>query len=87
LNPDQVEEVVVYRTISDCVPIENTDVYVFTSPSNFQGFISCNERPKGKLIAWGTSTRASMEQAHCIPAFTLERSELSELISLLHNEL
>lgn len=87
LDPKQVQEVVVYRTLSDCHPIESSDVYVFTSPSNFDGFIACNPLPDGKLIAWGTTTHSAMEQAHCIPTITLERSELSELIRLLHNEL
>ena len=57
LDPSQREEVVIYKTSIKSQLVTECDAYVFTSPSNFEGFLIENVVPQNsKLIAWGEST-------------------------------
>lgn len=80
---DQVEAVIAYSTKSSPLAIPKQDVYIFSSPSNVESFLQCNEAPNGIIIAWGKSTE-NVLKAHSIhPNVTLLRSEESELIVAL----
>jgi len=83
LDESSFEEVVVYDTISDCKSIESCDAYVFTSPSNYSAFLECNTKPNGRIIAWGETTRISIEQSNQEVTKTLEYSSIEELIAYL----
>jgi len=83
LNPNQVIEVPVYHTDFNCCKIPDCDVYIFTSPSNFESFQTCNGSPKGKLIAWGNTTRKAIEKQNLNVDLSLEKSDLKELINQL----
>lgn len=80
---DQLLEVIVYKTVSDCKTIPACETYVFTSPSNFESFISCNNPPQGEVIAWGDTTRKCIELHGQTVDKTLEKADLKELIVLL----
>jgi uroporphyrinogen-III synthase len=84
LPEKQVEELIVYRTISACQNVGEQDVYVFTSPSNFHAFNECNTIPSNaKVIAWGKTTENALIKAGIRPAYTLESSTEEELIAVL----
>lgn len=85
INPNQVIEVPVYHTDFNCSKIPDCDLYIFTSPSNFESFQTCNEPPKGKLIAWGNTTRKAIEKQNLIVDLSLEKSDLKELIDRLQH--
>ena len=71
---------VVYRTLLNCKPVDNSDVYVFTSPSNAESFLQCNPTPEGKIIAWGETTKQFLLQKEIPPFTKLETSTIGELI-------
>ena len=82
---EQLHDVVVYHT--EIVPqqLEKTaEMLVFTSPSNFSGYISENEiLPTQKIIAWGKTTAEKIIQSGRTPDFTLKNATESELIAWL----
>ena len=82
-TPKQCFEVVVYATISACKIIPKCATYIFTSPSNFNSFLKCNETPHGKIIAWGETTRKEILKNGINADYTLINSNLAELYSLL----
>ncbi len=84
---NQKEEKVVYQTLTDCRPLDDCDCYIFTSPSNVESFLSCNSKPEGKIIAWGTTTQKAMIESKLFADYTLEQSTEEELIRLLKSEL
>ncbi len=58
---EQRAEVIVYRTLISSMEIPACDVYVFTSPSNADGFFQSNVLPSGvRIIAWGKSTHRAL---------------------------
>lgn len=79
----QLAEVVVYKTISDCKRIPECETYIFSSPSNFESFLTCNEMPKGKIIAWGETTAETITSNGYQVFSVLKKSEMKELIALL----
>lgn len=82
---EQLFDVMVYHT--EIVPkqlAKTAEVLVFTSPSNFSGYISKNEiLPTQKIIAWGKTTAEKMMQSGRTPDFTLKNSSEIELIAWL----
>lgn len=80
---EQLFEAVVYKTISDCKIISACNTYIFTSPSNFESFLTCNALPKGKIIAWGETTKKCIELKGLSVYTTLEKADLKELITVL----
>jgi uroporphyrinogen-III synthase len=85
LDPQQCIEATVYTTLPDCKPIPESSVYVFSSPSNLDSFLECNEAPQGKIIAWGETTRRSAEKKGLNVHSTLSNSDDAELISILRS--
>ncbi len=66
LNPEQVINVVAYRTILDPAKIDRCGTYVFTSPSNVRAFLEANSAEdfaninKVHFISLGRSTQKAL---------------------------
>lgn len=80
---DQLIEVPVYTTLPNCEDIPSCTSYIFTSPSNFESFIICNSNINGDIIAWGETTRSCIESHGYQVKFSLENSDLNELLDYL----
>jgi uroporphyrinogen-III synthase len=77
---DQKTEIIVYRTNSIPKPISPCDLYIFSSPSNVTAFLENNELPRSaKCIAWGSSTRKSLEAQQIAVFHHLNTGTLYEL--------
>jgi uroporphyrinogen-III synthase len=83
LPSSQCIEPIVYKTVSDCEVIPICETYIFTSPSNVDSFLTCNEPPQGKVIAWGETTKKCIEEKSITVSNTLQTSGMEELIKLL----
>ena len=83
LPSSQCIEPIVYKTVSDCKVITDCNTYIFTSPSNVDSFLICNESPLGKIIAWGETTKKHIEAKGITVSNTLQKAEVGELIKLL----
>jgi uroporphyrinogen-III synthase len=83
LSTGQVEEVVVYRTIAKSVDVSACDVYVFTSPSSVDAFLLLNEKPIGKVIAWGDTTAARMNVLGIEVLKVLKTASEEELVEVI----
>lgn len=72
----------IYKTIITPELIaEVYDCYVFTSPSNLDGFLSLNRlHSTSKVIAWGKTTEKALLNNNITPIYTLENSSEKELI-------
>ena len=76
-------EVVVYKTTINPLEIPPCSLYVFTSPSNVDGFLKSNSLPDGaRIISWGRSTERFLLEIG-IKSEVLSDSTLDSLISLL----
>ena len=85
---NQTHSVVVYSTKINAHPVEESDVYVFTSPSNVEGFFKENSIPKeAMVIAWGESTSEALISRSVTIDHTLERSSMEELADYLNTHL
>jgi uroporphyrinogen-III synthase len=82
---DQVEEIHVYRTISKCTDIQPCDIWVFTSPSNVNSFLSCNPAPQGTIIAWGATTEKALNEHGITVSQTMEVANETELVAILNS--
>ncbi len=84
LPEHQKKEVVVYETELAGRIIEPCDIYVFTSPSNVEGFLIENQVPSGAItIAWGSTTEQALMSSEITVNHTLKKSSIQELITLL----
>ena len=80
----QKEIVIVYNTKIVSKPLEYCDIYVFTSPSNAEGFLTVNEVPEhASVYSWGESTTAYLNEKNIHVTSTLENSSIEDLIALL----
>lgn len=74
------ETVVCYETKVVSSPVEPCDIYVFTSPSNVEGFFQSNSLPgNARVIAWGKSTEHALLEMHTPGILTLEEPSLDVL--------
>jgi hydroxymethylbilane synthase len=81
---DQKEEIVVYKTVVTTTDISACDVYVFSSPSNVEGYFEQNVLPPNSdVIAWGKSTKKALETRGIKVNYTLIHSTLEELTEYL----
>jgi uroporphyrinogen-III synthase len=80
---DQVEEVVVYRTIAKSVDVPTCDAYVFTSPSSVDAFLLQNEKPFGQIIAWGDTTAARLHELGIEVSKVLKTASEEEVVEVL----
>jgi uroporphyrinogen-III synthase len=77
----QITEISIYKTETYPKSIPNCDYYVFTSPSNVDGFLIDNQFPSfAKIIAWGKTTEKYLINKNQKVEYTLKNSTLSELI-------
>lgn len=83
---NQLVEIEVYQTLSNRESIPTSDYYIFTSPSNFISFLSCNPKPKGEIIAWGTTTKKALLACGLNASYTLKNSNEKELIQLIQSK-
>jgi uroporphyrinogen-III synthase len=84
ISPEQVEEVIVYNTLFKTKFLEKHDIYIFTSPSNYNSFREMNSIPAGALvIAWGTSTSKRLLQDG-VQSRILKESSLDALLQELN---
>ncbi|MCH2223642.1 MAG: uroporphyrinogen-III synthase [Crocinitomicaceae bacterium] len=75
----------VYKTILRSKPIEACDIYIFTSPSNYEAFKQKNKLLRDSyVIAWGESTANEIfsQGDHCNHVLTL--SSIKELVEHLN---
>lgn len=87
LFPDsQKELVIVYSTKVVSKPLAFCDIYVFTSPSNVEGFLTVNEVPSNAIVySWGESTTKYLVERNVHVTETLDNSSIEDLISLMSN--
>lgn len=85
IHTTQKEERVFYKTQLKLVKIEqHFTCYVFTSPSNVEGFLKLNKIPSNtSVIAWGKSTEQALVKRHIKPTFVLKEASFEELLSLI----
>ena len=84
LPENQVVKQVVYQTNLIERKIENCQIYIFTSPSNLDAFLTINEIPDdAKVIVWGKSTENQLLIKEGRPHFVLNKSSFLELIEIL----
>lgn len=83
LSPAQFEHVQVYSTEFHSEIIPPHEVYIFTSPSNVESFLVKNQRPEGKIIAWGKSTEQALMANDVNVSYTLSTSAENEVINYL----
>lgn len=84
LSESQRINLCVYKTTLVSGAIETSDIYVFTSPSNYEAFIEQNKVSTDQyVIAWGESTATAITNAggHCNHILSL--SSMKELIEHL----
>lgn len=81
---NQRMEISIYTTKVYPKQIENCDHYVFTSPSNVEGFLLQNSIPNtAVIIAWGKTTEASLLENNIQVTHTLKSASLPELMTVL----
>lgn len=82
ISPRQVKKITCYDTRVEIKKLDRDfDVYVFTSPSNVEGFLKGNTFPKtSKVIAWGESTAAALRTHGILPSTILAHPNQEALI-------
>jgi uroporphyrinogen-III synthase len=84
LPTSQVEELIIYRTVSKPLTISPCAVNVFTSPSNFLSFIQKNSLEANQtIIAWGKTTEKAIRNAGYAVNATLTYASEEELVEVL----
>ena len=84
IDDERKEEVIVYSTTLIGKQIEKCDVYVFSSPSNVEGFLLENSLPQNcQIVAWGKSTETALHSQAASAKFCLSQSSIQDLIELL----
>jgi uroporphyrinogen-III synthase len=78
---NQIEEISIYKTAIYPKSIPTCDYYIFTSPSNVDGFLIENQFPSStKIIAWGKTTEKDLIEKDVKVEYTLKNSSVEELI-------
>jgi len=81
---DQQEEVTCYKTSTNSTLIPNCDYYVFTSPSNVEGFLKTNTiSSKATVIAWGKTTEQYLIEKGIVVSHTLKEAREEEVLEIL----
>ena len=84
LPKNQFEIVEVYETLYKSRAIDLHDIYVFTSPSNVESFLSKNIIDKNSIIiSWGDSTSNCLKKNGHKSDYVLSNPSINELINLL----
>lgn len=83
-DASQKEELTVYETRLRRFKVAEFSHYVFTSPSNVEGFFQENSLPENStVIAWGKSTQTALEKIGTDVQITLSTGSMNELIEVL----
>lgn len=83
-QPDQKTEVEVYETNIVGSKVEECSTYVFTSPSNVEGFFIENTIPESAhVVAWGESTNAALKTKSISVDLVLNQPDINSLIDAL----
>ena len=83
---EQIKEISIYKTVTYSKIISNCDYYVFTSPSNVDGFLIENKFPStAKIIAWGKTTEKYLIEKGVKVEHTLKKSTVVELVEYLND--
>jgi uroporphyrinogen-III synthase len=84
LPENQVINKIVYKTNLIERKIENCQIYIFTSPSNLDSFLTINKiADEAKVIVWGKSTENRLLKKGIIADYVLAKSNFAELIEVL----
>jgi uroporphyrinogen-III synthase len=82
---NQIIEISIYKTAIHSLSIPNSDIYVFTSPSNVDGFLVDNNiLENSNVIAWGKTTENYLIEKKIKVNHVLKNANLNELIQLLN---
>ncbi|NDE04634.1 MAG: hypothetical protein EB003_08305, partial [Flavobacteriia bacterium] len=74
----------IYNTTFKQLPIEEKDIYVFSSPSNVLAFLAHNRIPAhAKVVAWGASTAQELMQQQISVTTVLNGEQQAELLTWL----
>lgn len=74
----------IYETTPISKKIEDSDWYVFSSPSNVKSFLLRNKMPKtAKVIAWGNVTAHTLMDNEITVEYILETAQKEELVEYL----
>jgi len=74
----------IYNTTFKQLPIEEKDIYVFSSPSNVLAFLAHNRIPaRAKVVAWGASTAQELIQQQISLTTVLNGEQQAELLTWL----
>lgn len=85
INSSNSTEISVYETIINSAKIVKSDIYVFTSPSNVDGFLIKNTISENSIIiAWGDTTEKHLIKNGFHVHQKLKSSSISELLEILH---
>jgi uroporphyrinogen-III synthase len=84
LNENQWSFLPVYKTKFESDRVPESDIYVFSSPSNVQSFLMSNLLPiHAEVIAWGSTTAEELAKNSINTKHILNNSNEDELISFL----
>jgi uroporphyrinogen-III synthase len=84
LPKNQVVKEVVYKTNLKSKEINKCQIYIFTSPSNLDAFLTTNEiSEESRVIVWGNSTSEFAKRKEVKVDFVLTKSSMDELLNLL----
>ncbi|MBU3658764.1 MAG: hypothetical protein FGM14_02750 [Flavobacteriales bacterium] len=84
LPENQVLKQVVYKTILKEIEISKCQIYIFSSPSNLDAFLTINKISEdSKVIVWGKSTFEHAQHKGVNVDLTLNKSSLEELLKFL----
>ena len=77
-------ELEVYQTQLISKEIKPHEIYVFTSPSNVDGFLLKNKMPNSaRIIAWGTSTANKLNAVCSMKIEVMSQSNIETLLQIL----
>lgn len=83
LPEEQVELRIVYNTIIQSEKIKQSDILIFTSPSNVNAFFQKNKCSHETIIAWGESTSKELKKNGKDDHFILTEPSQKELVDIL----
>lgn len=80
----QIIEISIYKTAVYSKAIPYSNIYVFTSPSNVDGFLEENEINETSIvIAWGKTTEKYLLSKNLAVNYVLKNSTIEELLDLI----
>lgn len=80
---EQYEKLVVYKTIFKKIERLESDIAIFTSPSNFESYLASGNKVPSVVIAWGRSTKKAISENGFQVSYTLASATEAELIQVI----